>query len=239
MRCISWNHAYNTGYANEDRGWRYLFDLLEGDVLLLQETTVPDWIAERGHATFLKAWDSRLWGSAVFSPNPHQLVLSDAALRVLAVRTSLDGLGEVVLASFHAPIIDNRVIPTLRRAVEALLPFLEGARFIVGGDLNTARGAAEFWPDHGHAEFFAWIDELGWHDCHWRTHGREQTSLWSPGSRPLQADHVFVDPLTAHMVEEVRVIDDDVIREISDHGPLVVDLAVDSEDEPHDASMTE
>jgi hypothetical protein len=44
-----------------------------------------------------------------------------------------------------------------------------------GGDLTTARGVAAFWPGHGHAEFFAWIDEdLGWHGCHWRMHEEEQ-----------------------------------------------------------------
>ena len=182
--------------------------------------------AQPGRGIVPEVWDSRLWGCVVFSREPHEVLVSDPGRRVLAVKADIDGIGEVVLASFHAGIVDDRVIPALRSSVEALLPFLEGSRFIIGGDLNTARGAAEMWPNHGHAEFFTWIDEeLGWHDCHWRMHGKEQTSLWSVGSRPLQADHIFVDALTAELVNDARVVDDDAVRGMSDHGPLVVDFA--------------
>ena len=87
-------------------------------------------------------------------------LLANPKLRVLALRSRLDGIGDVVLASFHAGIIEGRVIPALRVSVEGLLPFLKGNRFILGGDLNTARGAAAFWPGHGRAEFFAWITRI-------------------------------------------------------------------------------
>jgi hypothetical protein len=226
VRCISWNHGYNTGYFDgSHRAWHQLLDDLGGDVLLLQETTIPEWVPSRGYASFLRVWESRLWGCAVFTPDPHEVLLADPKHRVLAVRSRLGGIGELVLGSFHAGIPGGRVIPALRASVEALVPFLEGNRFILGGDLNTARGAAEFWPGHGHAEFFDWLeDDLGWHDCHWRMHGREQVSLWSPGSRPLQADHIFVDAETAKAVRDVRVIDNQTIRGISDHGPVTVDL---------------
>jgi endonuclease/exonuclease/phosphatase family metal-dependent hydrolase len=227
MRFVSWNQGYNTlGHRAIDKGWRFLLDELHSDVLLLQETTVPAWVEDegRGHMSFLRAWPKKAWGSLVLTPTPHEVVLEDPDLRVIAVKTKLDLLGEVLLASFHARIFENRVIPHLRRSVEAVLPLLDGRRFIVGGDLNTSRAAVQFWPGYGHAEFFDWTDSLGWHDCHWQMHSREQMSLWSPGSRPLQADHIFTDSATADHIREVSVLDDEAIRRMSDHGPLVVDV---------------
>ena len=196
-------------------------------LLLLQETTIPDWVPSRGEASFLKNWDSRLWGCVVFSREPHEALVSDPGRRVLAVKADIDGIGEVVLASFHAGIVDDRVIPALRifRGSPAAVP--RGVTIHHRGRLehcSRSRGnVAKPWS----CRVFTWIDEeLGWHDPPSSAHAREgQTSLWSVGSRPLQADHIFVDALTAELVNDARVVDDDAVRGMSDHGPLVVDFA--------------
>lgn len=65
VKCISWNHGYNTGTSTGaiEHG-HHLLDHLGGDVLLLQETTIPEWAPNRGYASFLKVLGSRLWGRA-------------------------------------------------------------------------------------------------------------------------------------------------------------------------------
>ena len=226
IRIASWNQGHNTlGPRSIELGWRFLLAQQHADLLILQETVVPETLGRDHHVSFLPLWPKRPWGNAVCTPGPHEVVLADPALRVLAVDTEVDGIGHVVLASFHAGIVEHRTIPGLRKSVEALLPLLDGNRFIVGGDLNTARGAAQLWPDNGHAEFFEWLETLGWHDCHWRLHGKERVSVWATRSAQLQLDHVFTDVDTGQHVSGVEVLDDVEVRGLSDHGPVVVDIS--------------
>jgi len=70
----------------------------------------------------------------------------------------------MIVASIHARIVEGRTIPTLRKTVQALSPRLEDRRFVVGGDLNTARGAEDIWPGRGHLEFFESLTGIGLYD---------------------------------------------------------------------------
>jgi hypothetical protein len=169
LTVATWNHGHNTmGGRQVDRAWHLLLDDLAVDVALVQETVIPDWVRDSYGVSFLKAWPSRVWGSAVVTRSRrHDILLADSDLRVLAIRTDVPDTGNAVLASLHARIIENRVIPQLRRSIEALSPLLRGERFVVGGDLNTARAAHDFWPMNGHREFWEWMSSLGWHDCLW------------------------------------------------------------------------
>lgn len=77
---------------------------------------------------------------------------------------TIPSLGPLSIASVHARVIDRRVIPPLYETFEELRPRL-GHRFIVGGDLNTAREAARRWPRNRHAEFWNDLEEWGFKDC--------------------------------------------------------------------------
>src|SRR5688572_3499741 len=109
----TWNHGYNTvGLTHVDAAWHLLLDELEVDVALVQETVIPDWVRKTCGASFLRAWRSKVWGSAVVTRSLRDdNLLADPDLRVLVVRADVPVLGRAVLASLHARIIDQRVIP--------------------------------------------------------------------------------------------------------------------------------
>jgi exonuclease III len=143
---------------------------------------------------------------------------------------SLPSIGLVSLASIHSRA-DGLVVPPLRLTFDALRSFLAD-RFIVGGDLNTARAAALAWPENGHGEFWAELDGSEFRDCYYLLHGTERRTFWRDElwGRPLTAgnslmdDHIFVDPGTFAYLENAEIVDTPVVRELSDHAPVVVDL---------------
>ena len=227
LTIASWNHGQNTlGVRHIDDAWRFLLEDLHVDVGLVQETTIPEWVERTYGVTFLKLWPKKTWGSAVVTrTKSHDVVMKSVPLRLVAVRASVPELGEAILSSMHAGIVDNRVIPGLRRSIEGLIPLVQGRRFAVGGDLNTARAAHAFWPTYGHGDFWGWMEGIGWHDCVWESLGEERKTLWSPGSRPLQADHMFVDRITGESIEEVEILGEDRVSQLSDHAVVVVHIS--------------
>ncbi len=59
-------------------------------------------------------------------------------------------------------------------------------------------------------------------------HGREVQSFWGHQAKnPYQVDHVFVDAPGAAKIRSCEVIDDERVRALSDHGPLL--LVIDSD----------
>src|SRR4029077_12528680 len=122
-----------------------------------------------------------------------------------------------------------RVIPALEETLDELKPQLL-PRFIVGGDLNTARLAADAWPANGHGQFWDQIEsKWGLHE-HLPAGDRERQSYWREWQRnkpptignSLQDDHLFVDETTFKHQATCRVWDTKAVRELSDHGPLVL-----------------
>jgi endonuclease/exonuclease/phosphatase family metal-dependent hydrolase len=150
---------------------------------------------------------------------------------VLLVHSDVPSIGTVSIASIHARIINGRVIPALRETFDELRPQLRD-RFVVGGDLNTARAAARAWPAHGHGEFWEDIEAWGFREP--LPLGEERQSYWREwqNNKPptignsLQDDHVFLDSGTFQHVKRSVIWDTREVRELSDHGPVVVDLTL-------------
>jgi endonuclease/exonuclease/phosphatase family metal-dependent hydrolase len=182
---------------------------------------------------FTTAWDGHSWGSAVLTNTGNLEVRYEHRDRgaVVLAETAIDGLGVISIASVHARVLENRVIPPLRETLDELKAQLR-SRFIVGGDLNTARSAAAAWPGNGHREFW---DELettwGLHE-HLPAGGSERQSFWREWQRnlpptvgnSLQDDHIFLDADTFKKRATCRVWDTKRVRELSDHGPVVLDI---------------
>lgn len=233
MRIVSWN-MNQPGHARSHReAWAFL-QSLEPDIALVQEVVIPEDVASNYDVLFVRAWNRKPWGSAILSRvGELELAWEDSSRgAVLAAQTSAPSLGPVSVACVHARIIKHRVIPALRETFAALRPHLRD-RFIVGGDLNTARAAALAWPMYGHAEFWSEIDESGFKEP-LPLNGAERQSYWREWlenqpptiGNSLQDDHIFVDSITAAAVTRCLIWDTRQVRGLSDHGPVVVDLAL-------------
>jgi endonuclease/exonuclease/phosphatase family metal-dependent hydrolase len=249
MRVVTWN----MGLADRTRrfvrtredAWRFLLDL-NPDLAFIQETFPPDWV----DADRIVRDPFRKWGSLVFGPTlditPFALPEGDP-LRALPNYLAFGevGLGDgltALLASVHAPprraegdVLGGRDPKDLLRSVDgprfndaifaALAPLVEGRRFILAGDWNTARRQRTERESRAGEEFFERVRRAGWHDCTWEKLDGEIRTWFGPGAIQ-QDDYVFTDQTLGERVERVWVAADAVDeRHLSDHAPLIVEFA--------------
>jgi len=238
VRILSWNMNQPDHVRSHEQAWEFLRGL-RPDIALVQEAIVPQGMRDEYRVCWTPAWEGKAWGSGVLSRlGDLDLDWGDSSRgAVLVAETTVPGLGRVSIASIHARVINRRVIPALRLTLDALRARLRD-RFIVGGDLNTARAAALAWPANGHREFWSTLDASGFRDCYYTLHGAERQSYWREWQRnkpptvgnSLMDDHVFVDPDTVAYLTDAVVWDTREVRELSDHGPIVVDFDLPQED---------
>lgn len=252
VRVVTWNMGMadraRRFVRTHDQAWRYLLEL-SPDLAFLQETFPPDWVESEGRVVrdpFEKS------GSLIFSPElaiePFSLP-EDSSLRALPnylafAEIPLPDGTQAIAASIHAPtyrraegdVLGGRDPKELRRSVEGpnyndaifagLAPLVEGRRFLLAGDWNTARRQRTERESRGGEEFFARVREAGWHDCVWSKLQDEIRTWFGPG-KIQQDDYVFCDSWLGESVEKVSVAEDAATeRHLSDHAPLIVDFDI-------------
>lgn len=215
---------------------------------------LPAWVGEQWtfvageHGRFRKNWH---WGSVIVAKRELCLVPYDKSLDdpwlaqlydlVLAGQVQLT-TGPIVVVSVHAAAVSVRdwlrdyatslslsddELVSLRRPNCNEAPYLNDLAFnalartigdrpcIVAGDWNTCR------KYRGGPEFFSRARSFGWIECHDRP---EEQSYFGKSSGTFQLDHAFVDQGTASSVIGCQIHADSVVRELSDHALMVIDL---------------
>ena len=245
MRVITWNMSYWERPATHEEAWDFLLSELRPDLAFVQEAKVPDgtgyevlWTKARDRRTLRES----AWGSAILSrvgkpETKFALGASDIAARgaVQIASCTISGHMNMTLANIHSRLGPGKVkvIPNLRRTFETVMFELQD-RFIVGGDLNTARLLGKVYPkEYLHAEFWDELDSGRLKES--LPGGEERQSYWGhgddnkgPTGNMLQDDHLFFDAETVRLVDECSVRDTTKVRRLSDHGPVVVDLRLPS-----------
>lgn len=228
MRIVTWNLGFWQYRAHHDAAWRYLRETLRPDLALLQEVREVS-LVEGESRVYRQAW--RSWGTAVLARNlrlePIEIAvdLEGRTGYVVGARCHGEGVAPFVAVSLHAPILHGVVVPYLDRILTAVEGAVQGQRFVVGGDLNSGRLAEQLWPGYGHGGFWSRVDRGAFVDCHQRIHRREQRTILR-GNADLQDDHLFVSDDLAASLRTCDVVSDPAIRTLSDHLPLVADVAV-------------
>lgn len=253
MRVVSWNMGMadrpRRFAKTHDQAWRYLLGV-SPDLAFLQETLPPAWVEREGRVV-RDAFER--WGSLIFSPTLAIEAFSlpeDSSLRALPkylafAEVPLPDGAQAIAASIHAPppprrpqgdILGGRDPAKLRRSAEGpnfndaifagLAPLVEGRRFILAGDWNTARHQGTPRASRAGEEFFARVHEAGWYDCVWAKRQSEIRTWFGPG-KLQQDDYVFCDPSLGKLVQKVSVAADAATeRRLSDHAPLIVDFDI-------------
>lgn len=222
MRVVSWNLA-----KRGRETWDYLWTL-DPDIALVQEAVLPTRLPEGYRVLWTEALPTAKWGSAVLSRlGDLELIWKEwrGGAMVIA-QGSIPSIGAVSIGSVHARVKRDGVIRALRESFDAMRPHLR-ERFILGGDFNTARAAAEAWPKYGHGEFWSDLDTWGFRDSYYMVHGVEVQSFWRARLRTkLMDDHILTDAETAGLLKDCVLLDTPQIRALSDHGPVVADFAL-------------
>ncbi len=216
-----------------DEAWSYLLDELRPDVALVQEALVTKLeAARRDHAVTICGLEpSVLAGTAVLvrgleSGAGPALDISPHTYAVpVEVQTAA---GPLVVVSVHV-YPGEKQHADLARLVAELARALPGRPALVGGDFNSARHFDTVYGGKKHATFFDSMGTAGFHQAHWALHGREVQSFWGKQAKEkYQDDHFFLSQRWAPRVRTCEVVDNDLVRRVSDHGPVVLELDVPS-----------
>lgn len=113
-------------------------------------------------------------------------------------------------------------------AAAALSPWVAGTPFVVGGDWNNALLFDDNYDDGSGCshEFFQRRAQDGWRDALRKFHATEVRTFASPSSDAYELDRIFLDPSLYDRLTGGTVLDLAIMRELSDHLPVVVEVTL-------------
>lgn len=249
VRVVSWNLGFAYSFkASHERAWHYLA-ALDADIAFLQEVKPPAWAYERWA---IEIAPHKHWGSAIvakrefgLTSHPDQtpgILAQFGAYLATATLTPAAGVS-ILVASVHTsarvasqdrlagldpdavrrPSVDAPWNNDL--AYSAYRDLVQGRRFLVSGDWNTARLWDKVYGGSGGVEFFERAAADGWVECHRVFHDEEGRTWFRGTEQPYQLDHAFCDPVTAQALKSCEV-DPYPVEQLglSDHAPLVMEF---------------
>ena len=235
LKVVTWNMGCGPTASpyrkSHSEAWDYLIRELRPDVALVQEALVTN-IEEARSSHSVVVCDlgpSVTAGTAVLVRELDINVVPSVAISPHTYTASIEiktPVGQLTVVSIH-PFPGKELHADLERLVSLLGTTLVGRSILVGGDFNVSRRWDEVYGGKRHRRFFVAMDEVGFYDAHWGTLGHEVQSFWRPGTvESYQNDHFFITKAWAPHIRTCNVIDNEVVRQLSDHGPVVLGLDI-------------
>ncbi len=237
MRVVTWNMGCGprSRYRHSHgEAWEYLRNELEPDVALVQEALVTEVTrAQAAYAVTLcdRANDTVEAGTAVLVRHwkvapAASLLLSDQTYAVPVKVTT--PAGRLIVVAAHVYPKEN-LHRDLAKLTELASTTYGDLPVLLGGDFNSARRFDEVYGGKKHRGFFAAMEAGGLHDVHFGIHGRETQSFWGHQTKEqYQDDHFFLSKTWIPRATSCEVVDNEFVRRLSDHGPVVLELDVDA-----------
>lgn len=232
VRIVTWNMGCNIAASayrkHHDEAWTYLLDELRPDIALVQEAVVAKMQAARGFKVTLCDLDPKYdAGTAVLV---HKTLETSEAPQISVSSATYAATAKVVTTAGPLSVAAVHAYPGKYADLEKLVELLgttSAQPLVVGGDFNAARHFDTVYGGKKYARFFEAVANAGFHDAHWGIHGREVQSFWGKKTtQPYQDDHFFVSKSWASRVRSCNVVDNEIVRRVSDHGPVVLELDV-------------
>jgi endonuclease/exonuclease/phosphatase family metal-dependent hydrolase len=241
--------------------WDFLRSDIKADAALIQET-VPPKSLDRSSYVYREIAGHRPWGSAVVSFDPAVSLEEIWAVRtpyssrrftiantypgsVAIAELSIPGVAPITLVSLYC-VMDVYAQTTLLRVIADLVPLFDsahGSRVILGGDLNLtkatqkeldlrrAKGVLGALESLGLEEVSAFIDNppASNPECPCGGGGSCRHLLTWKGQ---ELDHLYVSLALRGQVRGLVLRSDAVASGMSDHAPIVLDLALSRQPAP-------
>ena len=241
--------------------WRHLAETLGVGVALVQEA-VPPIDMPRDRVVYGEIAGHRNWGSAVVALDPAVSIEPIRSVRtpwskrrylldrshpgsVAVARVDVPGIQAITLVSVYG-VLDGSALASMHEVVADLLPLFDshdGARVILGGDLNVTTSSKDQRYLARAEALLASVRALGLVEA--------KTLVAEPPASPAscgcgaeggcrhlgtwgssELDHLFVSPSLVGQVIALTVDPSAVEAGLSDHVPLVLDLALSAEHTP-------
>jgi exonuclease III len=244
IKIVTWNMAWWSHKAHAKRAWEYLHNDLGADIALLTEMGDPKDEKRKCPYDFVK-WqniglDKMYWGSGIVSKYSLGDCYEPKSIGSVGTLTTatlqIDGVSPITLVSMYCLKDDasGLYVPNLHRYLSDLTPILNKRRgnVIIGGDWNAdlQLDGKNRNTKNAHRVFFDRLRDFGLKDClepHIQTEYPVQTYRHkSDPSKPWQLDHIYATERLASAVKHACVIDDDVVRDVSDHNPIEIVLDI-------------
>lgn len=211
--------------------WDYLTDEIRPDIALLQECVPPPDMSKEYNVIYREIGGTRNWGSAVLTRGyPIKEVEFENSLPGCVVATEVEVPGIILTAiSVYGMLCKyNYATTTMHRVLSDLTLLLHGQRgsrtFIMGGDYNVSPQWDERYKhrDPSHQLVFDRIEDLKLVNCTLQYYGKlVQTNHHARSNYPWQNDYLHASKKLAAKMMSCKVLDDERVREFSDHDPVV------------------
>lgn len=234
MRIVTWNMGSNIPASSyrkhHDEAWRYLIEVLRPDVALVQEAVLSKIHgAQNFSATMcdlppqIDAGTAVLVRRELITSTSSKITVSETTYVATVKLDTSDG--PLNIASVHVYPDERQQLVDLAKLVELLSTNFADEPVLVGGDFNAARHFDKVYGRKIYQPFFDAMAAAGFHDVHWGIHEREVQSFWGRQAKePYQDDHFFVSKSWAPGVLSCEIKDNEIVRRVSDHGPVVLEL---------------
>lgn len=200
-------------------------------IALLQECVPAPDKSKDYNVIYREIGGTRNWGSAVLTRGyPIKEVEFENSLPgcVVAAEVEVPGIILTAISVYGMLCKYNYATTTMHRILSDLTPLLHGQRgsrtFIMGGDYNVSPQWDERYKhrDPSHQLVLDRIEDLKLVNCTLHYFGKlVQTNHHARSNYPWQNDYLHASKKLAAKMMSCKVLDDERVREFSDHDPVV------------------
>ena len=237
MKVATWNIPYSFRTSSHEDAWQYMLSEIPADYYLVQEVQPPEWVLEECEVVWNEIGGTRDWGSGIVSRNQSlQEITLDSEFQgaFTTAESQYSSDLDVTLVSFYGlfEYIEGTqyTIPNLHRMLSDLTGLLEGKthgnrNIILGGDLNASIQFDNQFDIDTHRIFFERLEAFGLNNCLDQFYDDYAETYRDPRSKTdWQMDYIFVNSLLNNHLVDCEVLENEKIREYSDHNPVVITL---------------
>lgn len=237
MKIVTYNLRFG-GRANQRTHWNQVFQTIDPDIFLVQETCDPrlymtdeTWEGRR-HQVHWTRVENKAWGSAIFVKSGSLVPIVIPEFSGYLVGVELDEFDwsatlkrSLLVFSIHAPAPYKKMVNQILDFI-ASLP--RDCELIIGGDFNLTTGIRHpSEPLQGDNRWFLerLRKEFNLLNC-WQTANPNrdlpQTLRWSGDqTKPYHCDGIFAPACWYRHLEECNVLSAPPWDRLSDHNPVV------------------
>lgn len=236
---VTWNMAYWSHKALLTEAWDYYLNYIDADFYFFQEAKPNNNIkADKKHLIWNAIGGTRPWGSGIYSKKyelTEEIIKTDFIGAVSIANASV-AEKRITLISLYGLMestgeTKGYAITNLHRMVSDLTGILNGhvggkRNVILGGDLNASIQLDPLQKNNSHKIFFDRLEDFNLVDCFKSTNKQFpiQTLRHHTSQTKWQNDYIFISNTLSKYLIRCEALDNDQLRQYSDHNPVIVSL---------------
>ncbi len=239
MKIVTWNMDFwKRSTQQRKSGWRYLWEVINPDLALLQEIVPTEESFEDFSVLYHELDKKRRWGTSIISkhriskeiyfnnyyPGSSGLIVAEIKLSDTFTLTVVNIYG-LIDSEGYATTTMHHILSDLTSTIHKT----HGRNIILGGDFNVS----EQWDkkyknrDPMYKLVFDRLENFGLINCTKRFFNTHvQTHSHSRSTFEWQNDYIFVSKKIIDNVKDCEVITESEMNNFSDHFPVTIEIEI-------------